>query len=113
VQTAESYYLVSEQLGIAWLQQSIRTVAREDVWEKRLSQQLLAEVGRSHRAVSRSLLECAAGREIPECLLEFEETRGRETAVYREVLDELKGADEAPLAGYAVAVQALAQLAEG
>jgi glutamate dehydrogenase len=113
VETARSYYLVSERMGIAWLQQAIRTVAREDVWEKRLSQQLLAEVGRAHRAVSRSLLECEPAREIPECLAEYEGARPHAAALYREVLDELRETDQPSLAGYAVAVQALAELAEG
>jgi NAD-specific glutamate dehydrogenase len=88
-------------------------VAREDVWEKRLGQRLLAEVGRAHRSVSRSLLECEPAREIPECLAEYEGARPHAAALYREVLDELRAADQPSLAGYAVAVQALAELAEG
>jgi glutamate dehydrogenase len=112
VQTAQSYYIVSERLGVAWLQQAVRSVAREDVWEKRLSQQLLADVGRAHRSVSRSLLQCEPGREIAECLTEYEDAHAREAALYREVLDELRAAESPPLAGFAVAVQALAELAE-
>jgi glutamate dehydrogenase len=112
VQTAQSYYLVAERLGVAWLQQALRAAPTADVWEKRLRQQLLAEVGRAHRAVSGKLLESASDGKIPESLAGYEGGRAREAALYREVLEELRAADPAPLAGYAVAVQALTELAE-
>ncbi|HET7320999.1 MAG TPA: NAD-glutamate dehydrogenase domain-containing protein, partial [Longimicrobiaceae bacterium] len=111
VETARAYYTVAEQLGTTWVQQGIRTVTRDDPWEKRLSQALLADVGRAHRAITRrAMAKTPAG--VVHSLEEYESGHSRETMHYRELLDELRAAEQVPLSGYAVAVRALAELAE-
>ncbi|HET7276396.1 MAG TPA: NAD-glutamate dehydrogenase [Longimicrobiaceae bacterium] len=113
VETARAYYIVSEQLGCAALQQTLRGAAGDDPWEKRLAQTLMADVGRAHRSIARTLLTCQVDiPAIQECLDQFVNTRTHEVQIYREVLEELHADDPVPLAGCAVAVRVLTELAE-
>jgi glutamate dehydrogenase len=112
VATAEAYYLVAEHLAIPWLQQSIRAVVREQHWDKRLSQALLADVGRAHRSVARRVLGCEVHEgDMLRCIHDYENHHSRLADSYREVLEELRTAEQVPLAGYAVAVRTLVDLA--
>jgi glutamate dehydrogenase len=112
VATARAYYLVAEHLAVPWLQQSIRSVARDQLWEKRLSQALLADVGRAHRSIARRVLRCELHEgDMVRCINDYENHHSRLAGVYRELLEELRAAEEVPLSGYAVAVRALVDLA--
>lgn len=112
VEAARAYYLVAEHLAVPWLQQAVRSAVHDQVWEKRLSQALLADVGRAHRAVTRRVLECEVHEgDMVRCIRDYESHHSRQTEHYLELLDELRGAEQVPLAGYAVAVRALTNLA--
>ena len=113
VDTARAYYRVSEELQSSWLQQTLRTGVRIEVWEKRLAQALVGDVARAHRTVSQAILECRnrSDGQIEDCLHEFKGQRAREFERYREIMEELRNLDQPPLAGYAVAVRALHELA--
>ena len=110
VETARAYYLVSEHLGIAWLQQQIRAVSGEEPWSKRLGARLLADVGRAHRAIAHHVLECAEDDDLESCLGEYELSHSHAAAAYREVIEELRIATSVPLAGFAVAARALGEM---
>jgi hypothetical protein len=45
------------------------------------------------------------------CINDYENHHSRLAGVYRELLEELRAAEEVPLSGYAVAVRALVDLA--
>ena len=111
VATARAYYLVAEHLGIPWLQQSIRSAVRDQLWDKRLSQAQLADVGRAHRTISRRVLGCELHEgDMIRCIDDYENHHSRQTGHFRELLEELRTAEQAPLAAYAVAVRALLDL---
>jgi glutamate dehydrogenase len=114
VETARAYYLVSDRFACAALRAALRTAAREERWEKRFAEGLVEDLGRAHRGLTRGMLAClprAGSNEA--CLREINETRPREVAAYREVLDELNTTEGATLAGYAVAVRLLREIARG
>jgi glutamate dehydrogenase len=114
IETARTYYLVSEHLGIAWLQQGLRGELNGDLWEKRLVQGLLAEVGQAHRLVAGRLLSsCVDGRSVEEGMAEFEGAQPRLIQQYREILEELRAVEQPPIAGFAVAVRFLMEVARG
>ncbi len=112
VETARAYYLVSDRFACATLRAVLRTAARDERWEKRFAEGLVEDLGRAHRSITRSVLACLprAGS-TDACVREVHETRAREVAAYREVLDELRVSDNATLAGYAVAVRLLREIA--
>jgi glutamate dehydrogenase len=112
VETARAYYQVAEHLSSSWLQQMLRTAGDEEIWQNRLVQMLVADVSRAHRTVAQSVLRCHADDgDLDACIARYDERHPREAERYREIVDELRQADLAPLAGYAVAVRALADLA--
>lgn len=112
VQTGRAYYLVAEHLQVPWLQHSIRSAVHEPFWEKRLAQSLLADAGRAHQALARRLLGCTEHQgDMARCIEDCGAHHGREGVQYREIVEELREAEPVPLAGYAVAVRALAEYA--
>jgi glutamate dehydrogenase len=115
VETARAYYMISERLGSAWLQQALRDAMGEETWEKRLGQSLIADVNRAHRAVAHQVLswEEQRGTSVAECLAEYENTHAREAQLYFSVLQELREAGTVSLAAAAVAVRALMEMASG
>jgi glutamate dehydrogenase len=114
VQTAQAYYLVSDRFACAALRGAIRTAAREERWEKRFAEGLVEDLGRAHRGLTRNMLACLPRvGDNEECLRVINETRAREVAAYREVLEELAASDATALAGYAVAVRLLREIAKG
>ena len=112
VETARAYYLVSERFGCAALRVSLRAAAQEGRWEKRFVEGLIEDLARAHRRLARSVLACLPRvGDVEACLGEIHETRSREVAAYREVIEELAGTDGATLAGYAVAIRLLREVA--
>jgi glutamate dehydrogenase len=112
VETARAYYLVSDRFACAALRAALRTAAREERWEKRFSEGLVEDLGRAHRSLTRAVLSCLPRAGSTEaCVREINESRAREVGAYREVLDELQATDTATLAGYAVAVRLLREIA--
>jgi glutamate dehydrogenase len=112
VATARAYYLVSERFGCAALRAALRTAAQEERWEKRFVEGLIEDLGRAHRRLARSVLACLPRAEDADaCLREIHEGRPREVAAYREVLEELETAEGSTLAGYAVAIRLLRDIA--
>jgi glutamate dehydrogenase len=112
VATARAYYLVSESFGCAALRAALRTAAQEERWEKRFVEGLIEDLGRAHRRLARSVLACLPrAADADACLREIHESRPREVAAYREVLEELETAEGSTLAGYAVAIRLLRDIA--
>ena len=109
---ARAYYQVSHAFGCAALQRKIRERTGDDRWEKRHAQELIEDVGRAHRSLARSALTATpqAG-DIDRALVDLETERAREVGAYRELVAEIGGEDRVPLAGFAVAVRALDQVA--
>jgi NAD-specific glutamate dehydrogenase len=72
------------------------------------------DVDRSHRSLARSLLAAGgAGEGMGDTMEDFVRGRGRAAENYRELLQEIGSGDDVPLAAYAVAVRALAEVATG
>jgi glutamate dehydrogenase len=114
VETARAYYLVSERFACAALRAALRTAAREERWEKRFAEGLVEDLGRAHRALTRNILSCTpTAGDAEACIRDIHESRPREIGAYREVLDELANSEGAALAGYAVAVRLLREIARG
>ena len=112
VETARAYYLISERLGSGWLQQELRSGQHDEPWEKRLAQSLIADINRAHRAIAHQILACQArDGTIAGCLTEYEDTHAREAQVYFAIVEELRAGPGVTLAGAAVAVRALMELA--
>ncbi len=124
IDTARAYYLVSERFGCAALRAALRTAAREERWEKRLVDGLIEDIGRAHRWLARTVLSCLArngGRGSADaddrtaaadaCLSAIQAARPREVAAYRELVEELEAAEDVTVAGYAVAVRLLREIA--
>ncbi len=112
VQTARAYYLVSDRFACAALRAAVRDAAGEDRWEKRFAEGLIEDLGRAHRRLTRSVLSCKVRTGDPDaCLREINESRAREVAAYREVLDDLESSDATTLSGYAIAVRLLREIA--
>lgn len=113
VETARAYYIVSEELGCAALLQRLRAAAGDNAWEKRLTQALMADVGRAQRSIASTLLGCQnqIGK-LDECFRRFESDRQREIQMYRDVMEELSAAEVVSLAGCAVAVRMLSEISE-
>src|SRR5690606_23836868 len=106
LETAEAYYLVADDLGVGWLQQALRGIAPDEMWEQRLALMLSGDLQRAHRAISGRILQCRADEEaLADCLEAFESSRSREVQAYRELLAELRAAEQPPLAACAMAVQ--------
>jgi glutamate dehydrogenase len=115
VETARAYYLISERFACAALRHGILGAVRADNrWEKRHSHDLVEDVDRSHRSLARSLLAAGgAGEGMGDTMEDFVRGRGRAAENYRELLQEIGSGDDVPLAAYAVAVRALAEVATG
>jgi glutamate dehydrogenase len=112
VQTARAYYIVSDRFGCAALRASLRTAAREERWEKRFAEGLVEDLGRAHRRLARSVLSCMPRTgDAESCLREIRESRPREIVAFTEVCEDLHGSDGATLAGYAVAIRLLREIA--
>ena len=110
--TGEAYYNVGEELGISWMQQTLRTIARDDPWEKRLAQTLISDVQRAHRLISRQVIECRSdGTPLGECLNAFCRQHPIEDEQYREILRDLQVTEQPPLAAFVIAVKSLLNLA--
>jgi glutamate dehydrogenase len=112
IHTAHAYYGVAESLGTSWLQQSLRAGGYEEVWEKRLAQELISDTARAHRSIARGALELLEPNDVASALRRLEERRVREYARYRELLEEIRLSETTSLAAYAVIVRALTELAE-
>jgi len=110
--TARAYYGVAENLGTSWLQQSVRAGGYEELWDKRLAQELVADVARAHRSIARSVLAADGGDDVAGSLARIEEHRDREYIRYRELLEEIRHSETVSLPAYAVAVRSLMELAE-
>ncbi|MBA4158004.1 MAG: NAD-glutamate dehydrogenase [Gemmatimonadetes bacterium] len=114
VETARVYYMVSERFRCAALRAVVQQAARDDRWEKRHAQALGEDVDRAHRGLVRALLATnAAGDGIAAALEEFDHRHARHTTAYRDLLQELDASEGTPLAGYAVAVRVLGEIASG
>jgi glutamate dehydrogenase len=112
VETGRTYYLVSERFGCARLRHAIWGAATGDRWQTRLAQALVEDVERAQRGISRAVLACGAGAGgAEEFLDEFSAARVAEVAAYAAVFEEIHAADVVPLAGYAIAVRALLEVA--
>ena len=112
VETARAYYRVAEHLEIPWLQQSIRTAKRGESWEKRLAQSLLVDVGRAHRNFTLQVLACEVhAGDMEACLADIESQHSRQTTHFREIMDELHSEEPPGIAGLAVAVGSLGEIA--
>jgi glutamate dehydrogenase len=109
--TAQAYYLVSERLATARLQESLRTAAGDDPWNRRHAQSLSDDVAAAQRHVVAETLARSNGAGPAEALAALEAERAREVRAYRELLSELRGV-EAPLSAYALAVRQLAAVAK-
>jgi NAD-specific glutamate dehydrogenase len=110
--TARAYYGVAESLGTSWVQQSLRAAGYEELWEKRLAQELVSDTARAHRSIARAVIAISGGDDIAEALGRLEERRTREFARYRELLEEVRANETASLAAFAVTVRALTELSE-
>ncbi len=110
--TARAYYGVAEHLGTSWIQQTLRAGGYEELWEKRLAQELVSDAARAHRAIARGVLGLFGGDDVTDALTRLEERRSREYLRYRELLEEVRASDTTSLAAYAVTVRALTELAE-
>jgi glutamate dehydrogenase len=110
--TAQAYYGVAESLGTSWLQQMLRAGGYEELWEKRLAQELIADTARAHRTIARGALTLGGVEDMDASLSRLEERRDREYARYRELLVEIRSSETTSLAAYAVTVRALTELAE-
>ncbi|MFW6331489.1 MAG: NAD-glutamate dehydrogenase domain-containing protein, partial [Gemmatimonadota bacterium] len=112
VDTARAYYLVSERFGCAALRAALRTAEREERWEKRLVDGLIEDIGRAHRRLARTALSCLSnGDDADACVGRIHDARPREVVAYRELLEELESAEDVTVAGYAVAVRLLRDIA--
>jgi glutamate dehydrogenase len=112
VDTARAYYLVSERFACGMLRNGVLGAARDDRWEKRYALALVEDVDRAHRRLARSMLDVgAAEEEMSEALDEYLHSHARQADTYRDLLQELSAADGVPLAGYAVAVRTLGEVA--
>jgi glutamate dehydrogenase len=112
VATARVYYRISERFAAATLARTVREAAGENRWEKRHAQELSEEIGRAHRVLAAQVLSGRGGSEdIDRRLAELEDTRAREVAAYRELMEEIATMDHPPISAYAVAVRALLQVA--
>ncbi len=112
VETARAYYLVSERFGCAALRAALRTAEREERWEKRLVDGLVEDIGQAHGRLTRAVLDCLPGADDAEsCVARIQTARPREVAAYRELVEELEATDDATVAGYAIAVRLLREIA--
>jgi glutamate dehydrogenase len=112
VVTARAYYLVSDRFACAALRAALRAAVLEERWEKRFAEGLVEDLGRAHRRLARAVLACLPDAESPQaCLRMIREARAREVAAYGEVLEDLRAAEGANLAGYAVAIRLLREIA--
>lgn len=113
VETARAYYLVAEHFECGALRNAVLAAAHDDPWEKRFAQALAEDVDRAHRQLARALLGAGAagGEGMEAALAEFGRGHARLVDAYRGLLQEL--GDGAPLAGFAVAVRTLSEIAGG
>jgi len=112
VETARAYYLVSERFACGALRHKVLGAARDNRWEKRYALDLVEDIDRAHRSLAHGLLAAGAtGDRMPEAVEELIRRNGRQADAYRDVLQELAAADDVPLAGYAVALRLLGEVA--
>ncbi len=111
VETARAYYRVSERFATAEVQAVVRS-AGDGVWEKRLGQALADDVARAQRSIVQATLRDAAGGDgIDRALDGFAAAHARELQAYLALLEELRSQERAPLAGWALAVRLLRDMA--
>lgn len=112
LETATAYYVVSDRLGINWLNHAVRAAATEELWEKRLVQELVGDLQKAQRGITRNVLQCRDDYDtIAECLEVYDKGRAHESRRFTEILEELKAGDQPSLAAVAVAVRSLVDLA--
>jgi glutamate dehydrogenase len=112
VDTARAYYLVSEHFACAELRRSVLGRVYENRWDKRYALTLVEDTDRAHRTLARTILAAGVSEEgMADALEEFLRSHARQADAYRDLLQELDTTDDVPLAGHAVAVRMLAEIA--
>ncbi len=113
VAAARAYYRISELLHVPWLREAVFRAAGDDRWEQRAAQSLGDDLHRAHRRlaawVARHDGKEATDTEATDRLVRH---RLREVRRFQEILDEIRGEEEANLSALSVAVRAASHLAE-
>jgi len=111
IETAEAYYTVADHFGVGWLQQYLRGADLLGSWDKRLAQALQSDLHRSHRTITRKILQRGeADADTSANVAAFEQAHLRELEQYRELFAELRGTEHPTLSGCAVAIRSLIEL---
>ncbi|MGD2070463.1 MAG: NAD-glutamate dehydrogenase, partial [Gemmatimonadota bacterium] len=114
LETGRAFYRVSDLFQVPWLRASIFDAAGDDRWEQRAAQALADDLTRAHHRVLVQVMEHLPGAEdvgrTAEALME---SRGREVARYRALVEELMAEGESTsLSALSVAVREITVLAE-
>jgi glutamate dehydrogenase len=113
VDAARAYYRVSELLSVPWIRKAIFDTAEEDRWEQRAAQALADDLSRAHHKLVARVMLSRNGADIDSATTRLIQSREREVARYRALLDEIRAEPAMSLSGLSVAVREIAILSEG
>ncbi len=104
------YFGLASDIDFPWLQDRLTELAGTDLWEQRAARRLVIQLEAARRAIVRGLIEeGGSGDDAASTMVVFRERCAAGLTRIRELVDELKSADESGLAALMVAVQAISE----
>ena len=102
----------SEVLSVPWIRNAIFETAEDDRWEQRAAQAMADDLSRAHQRLVAQVIRGRDGGDVRAAADRTLQSRGREVARYRALLDEIRGEPVMSLSGLSVAVREIASLSE-
>ncbi|MSR35224.1 MAG: NAD-glutamate dehydrogenase [Gemmatimonadetes bacterium] len=113
VEAARAFYRVSGLLHVPWLRTAILASARDDRWEQRAAQALVADLGRAHhKLVAQVMRGRAAAGSVDRAADRMVESRADDVGRFQTLLQEIQSEPAMSLSGLSVAVREIALLSE-
>jgi glutamate dehydrogenase len=113
VEAARAFYHVSSLLYVPWLRNAILGSAKDDRWEQRAAQALIADLGRAHhKLVARVMRGRDGSASIDQAAERLISTRASEVGRFQTLLQEIQSEPTMTLSGLSVAVREIALLSD-
>ena len=110
--TARTYYRVSEEVQVPWLRGAVLEAARDDRWEQRAAQALVDDLTRAHHGLVVSALRATSKGGAGTKVGRLSSAHWREVQRFRNLVEEVQSDVGMGLAGLSVAVREMTLLSD-
>jgi glutamate dehydrogenase len=113
VDAARAFYRVSDLLHVPWLRKTIFDSARDDRWEQRAAQALVADLSRAHHKLVAQVMKSRGGAKSADQAADAViQSRAADVGRFPSLLQELQSEPKMSLSGLSVAVREISLLSE-